>query len=121
MRYDIIEELPVHAAGYRRARIDVARYLADLDPPADTLDRPALLGALKPYFASRNIEADWSAIEEAPGPDLVTTLCMVCPFGGREKQALLEAADAPRRGELLTTLLRIEGATPPTGGAGRPV
>ncbi|MDB5370918.1 MAG: peptidase [Roseomonas sp.] len=120
LRFDVLEELPDHPAGYRRVKAAFAPYRADLEPPeGDTVDRAALLGALRPYFSARGIEADWAAIEQAPTPDLVTTLCMVCPFEGREKQALLEAPGPGRRAELLTALLRIDGAGPASGGTRR--
>ena len=48
---------------------------------------------LRGYFDRHGIEADWSAIENAPLAGLVTSLCMICPFEPEEKQALLEAGD----------------------------
>jgi Lon protease-like protein len=39
--------------------------------------------------------------------ELVVTLCMVCPFGAAEKQALLEASDTTDRAETLLALLRM--------------
>jgi Lon protease-like protein len=119
LRYDVVEELPDHPAGYRRVRADFAPYLADLEPAGEEPDRAALLAALWPYFAARHIEADRAAIERIPAGDLVTTLSMICPFEGREKQALLLASDPRRRAELLTTLLRIGAAS--TEAPGRPV
>lgn len=119
LRYDVAEELPDHPAGFRRVRADFSAYLADLEPPEEEPDRAALLDALWPYFAARHIEADRAAIERIPPVDLVTTLSMICPFEGREKQALLLATDLRQRADLLTALLRI-GAVPDEG-PGRPV
>lgn len=116
LRYDVLEELPDHPAGFRRARTDFAPYLADLEPVRDGVDVDALLAALWPYFAARRIDADAAAIERIPVGDLVTTLCMICPFDGREKQALLLARDARERAGLLTTLLRIDTAGGADGG-----
>ncbi|MBO1074981.1 LON peptidase substrate-binding domain-containing protein [Roseomonas marmotae] len=120
LRYDVVQELPDHPAGYRRVRADFSPYLDDLEPAPGEMDRAALLGALWPYFAARGIEADRAALERIPDAELVTTLCMACPFDGREQQALLMAPDPSRRAELLTTLLRIDGAGPP-GDDARPV
>ena len=65
------------------------------------------------------IEADFDAIDKAPGEYLVTSLAMACPFGASEKQALLEAADLDTRAELLTALVEmaaIEPTSEDTGG-----
>jgi hypothetical protein len=110
-RFRIVEELAMAPGGYRRVRADYADFVTDLleaEPPA--LDRPALLGALKPYFLARGIEANWEAVEQTPDALLVTMLAMVCPFDPPEKQALLEAAEGPARADMLVTLLRMGAA-----------
>jgi len=110
-RFRILEELPQAAGGYRRVRADYADFVTDLleaEPPP--LDRPALLGALKPYFQARGIEANWDAVEQTPDALLVTMLAMVCPFEPPEKQALLEASEGPERAEMLVALLRMGAA-----------
>ena len=110
-RFRILEELPLAAGGYRRVRADYTDFVTDLleaEPPP--LDRPALLGALRPYFQARGIEANWDAVEQTPDALLVTMLAMVCPFDPPEKQALLEAAEGPERAEMLVTLLRMGAA-----------
>jgi Lon protease-like protein len=117
LRFDVARELPDHPAGYRRVRADVSPFLADLEPPPGDVDGAALLAALWPYFAARRIDADRAAIERIPPAELITTLCMICPFEGREKQALLLAADPRRRAELLIALLRMGAAAPASGPA----
>ena len=110
-RFRILEELPLAAGGYRRVRADYADFGTDLleaDPPP--LDRPALLGALRPYFQARGIEANLDAVEQTPDALLVTMLAMVCPFDPPEKQALLEAGEGSERAEMLVTLLRMGAA-----------
>ena len=110
-RFRILEELPLAAGGYRRVRADYTDFVTDLleaEPPP--LDRPALLGALKPYFLARGIEANWDAVEQTPDALLVTMLAMVCPFDPPEKQALLEAAEGSERAEMLVALLRMGAA-----------
>ena len=110
-RFRILEELPQAPGGYRRVRADYTDFVTDLleaEPPP--LDRPALLGALKPYFLARGIEANWDAVEQTPDALLVTMLSMVCPFDPPEKQALLEAAEGPERAEMLVALLRMGAA-----------
>ena len=110
-RFRILEELPLAAGGYRRVRVDYTDFVTDLleaEPPP--LDRPALLGALKPYFLARGIEANWDAVEQTPDALLVTMLAMVCPFDPPEKQALLEAGEGSERADMLVTLLRMGAA-----------
>ena len=110
-RFRILEELPLAPGGYRRVRADYADFVTDLleaEPPL--LDRPALLGALRPYFQARGIEANWDAVEQTPDALLVTMLAMVCPFDPPEKQALLEAAEGSERAEMLVALLRMGAA-----------
>ncbi len=95
--------------GYRRVVADYAGYEADLAPTAKPhVDRQALLGALRPYFRARGIEANWEGIEQTPDEMLVTTLCMVCPFDVREKQALLEAAGTTERASMLVALMQMD-------------
>jgi Lon protease-like protein len=124
LRYRVVGELPDHPRGYRRVQADFAPFLADLDPPSNEAEpqdhRAALLSALRPYFAARRIEADWTAIERMATPALVTTLCMICPFDGREQQALLEAAGPAERAAQLVTLLRIDADPSASRLGGRP-
>jgi len=109
IRFRVVEEAPGRR-GYRRAAVDYAGFLADLtaDGPPQAIDRAALLSALRPYFRARGIEANWEAVEGTGDGMLVTTLCMLCPFEIPEKQALLEAADAQARCEMLVTLMRMD-------------
>ena len=109
IRFAVAEELAPRR-GYRLVRVDFSRFAADLEPPALVagLDRPALLAALRAYFAHRTIEANWDAIEGMADDTLVTTLCMACPFEPAAKQALLEAETPADRAAALLVLLRID-------------
>ena len=110
-RFRIAEELPLASGGYRRVRADYTDFVTDLlEAEPAPLDRAALLGALRPYFQARGIEANWDAVEQTPDALLVTMLAMVCPFDPPEKQALLEATEGPERAEMLVALLRMGAA-----------
>lgn len=113
-RFDVVEELAV-TSPYRQVVASFARWLGDLrpDPPPQAL-RGELLAVLRGYFAARDLDAEWDAIESAPLAGLITSLAMICPFGAREKQALLEAPDIAAQGRVLVALLRMEAV--PTGG-----
>lgn len=108
IRFRVAEELPMRR-GYRRVRADYADFCADLDRAAvpARIDRAALLGALRPFFKARRIEANWEALEQTSDKMLVLTLAMLCPFEQREKQALLEAGGPEERAAMLTALLRM--------------
>jgi Lon protease-like protein len=115
IRFDLAGELALRR-GYRRAIPDFSRFLADLDPPTTPLlHRAGLLDALRAYFAVNGFDANWSAIEGMQDDELVVTLCMVCPFGAAEKQALLEAASPADRAETLLALLRMGAHGMPGG------
>ncbi len=108
IRFTIVEEVePVR--GYRRVRAALGGFAADLKPPgAESLyDRPALLEALRRYFAHAGVEANWEAISTMSDADLLVSLCMACPFDAQEKQALLEARDDADRARALLALLEI--------------
>ena len=106
IRFDLQGEHDIRR-GYRRAVPGFSRFLDDLQPAAALLQRAALLTALRIYFTVNGYDANWPSIEKMPDDELVVTLCMVCPFGVAEKQALLEAADPPARAETLLALLRM--------------
>jgi Lon protease-like protein len=107
-RFTIIEEIE-GARGYRRVRGAVAGFAGDLQEPKTGLpfERTDLLDALRRYFAHAGAEANWEAISQMSDPALVVSLCMACPFGPEEKQALLEARDEAERAHALLALLEI--------------
>ena len=53
---------------------------------------------------------------DAPNEALVNALSMMCPYGVREKQALLEAADLKARGDMLVAITEMELAKAAGGG-----
>jgi len=117
-RFRIKEELPL-VSGYRRVVPDWQPFAHDRDRPGNSrFDRERLVRGLRSFFATRQISADWEAIEKAPGEYLVTSLAMACPFAPSEKQALLEAADPGARAELLTTLVEMAALKPTTEDTG---
>lgn len=107
-RFHVAEELETRR-GYRRVRADYAPFRGDLELPGrpSALDRAALLGALRPFFKARGIDANWDAIEQTSDNMLVLTLAMVCPFDPRDKQGLLEARTPEERASMLVALLQM--------------
>jgi Lon protease-like protein len=74
----------------------------------ESVDRAGVLKALRDFVQASDARVDWKGIDEAPNEALVNALCMMSPFGVREKQALLEAPDLKSRAEVLIAITEIE-------------
>jgi len=111
IRFEIAGELPA-VDGYRRVLADYDRFRGDLDDEENGIDREHLLRVLGAYFDATGIEGDWAAIKETGSALLVTSLAMVCPFDGAEKQALLEAATLRERAAAMTTIMELAAHGP---------
>jgi Lon protease-like protein len=120
-RFRFTEELPL-LSGYRRVLAIWDDFVDDRTPDEDGFDRARLTAGLRRFFEQRQLQADWSAIDQAPGEHLVTSIAMMCPFAPNEKQALLEAKTLGERARLLTALIEMTLTTPtpdPEGGVTR--
>jgi uncharacterized protein len=119
-RFRILQELAMRR-GYRRVRADYAGFEADLDPAPKPIGVPreALLSEMGGYFSRSGFDANWDAVRRISDEQLVTTLCMVCPFEPAEKQALLEAASDTERGAALLALLQMGALQANDGPSGR--
>ena len=118
-RFRIVEERNT-STPFRQTSVDYAAYAGDLDlgSAEPTIARERLIGALKPYLVSRNMQTDWQSVKDAPAELLVNALATMCPFAPAEKQALLEAADVTKRADVLIALIEMANASAkiPTGG-----
>ncbi|MCC6949385.1 MAG: LON peptidase substrate-binding domain-containing protein [Bradyrhizobiaceae bacterium] len=115
-RFRVREELTV-ITPYRQCRVAYSDFEVDFTPNAGTdVDRDALLKTLAEYLEANSIEADWAGIREAPIEALVNGLSMMSPYGPKEKQALLEAADLKSRAELLIAVTEFALAEQGEGG-----
>jgi len=120
-RFRIKEELPL-LSGYRRVVAEWDDFADDRNPDEAGFDRSRLTQGLRNFFTQRQVQADWSAIDQAPGEHLVTSIAMMCPFAPNEKQALLEAPTLDERARLLTALIEMTLTAPapdPEGGITR--
>jgi uncharacterized protein len=113
-RFRIKEELPL-LSGYRRVVAEWGDFVDDRNQDAAEFDRARLTQGLRNFFTQRQVQADWSAIDQAPGEHLVTSIAMMCPFAPNEKQALLEARTLDERARLLTALIEMSASAPPSG------
>ncbi|MBB2963664.1 LON peptidase substrate-binding domain-containing protein [Methylobacterium sp. R2-1] len=117
-RFRIESELAVTTA-YRRCQVSYDSFAQDFEARAgeEAVDREAVLRTLRNFIEANELQVDWAGIEEAPNEALVNALCMMSPFGVREKQAMLEAPDLKTRAEVLIAvtemeLVRASGAEP---------
>ncbi|MDB5560146.1 MAG: ATP-dependent protease La domain protein, partial [Enterovirga sp.] len=108
-RFDLLDEVSGFAP-FRQRRVSYDRFVSDFRPRAgeEAVDRPALLTALRSFTQAAGLQMDWDGVEQTPNEALVNALSMLAPFGFREKQALLEAADLKSRAEMLVALAEIE-------------
>ncbi|MGE0230230.1 MAG: LON peptidase substrate-binding domain-containing protein [Flavobacteriaceae bacterium] len=112
-RFRIVEEMEV-ATPFRQCRIDAKPFARDFtaDAGGRMFNRERVLEALRAYLSANDLTIDWDEINRADNEILVNSLSMAAPYGVREKQALLEAADTTKRAELLIALTERElGAT----------
>lgn len=103
-RYRIVEEIRTDTR-YRQCEISV--FEEDLCGNNDCdreIDRDALLIAFENFLSANRMQADWETINETDTCTLVTAMCMMCPFGPAEKQALLEADNLKQRTETLIAI-----------------
>ncbi len=108
-RFRLAEELSV-TTPYRQARAAYEPFLSDFVARAgeEEVDRRALLAALKSFAEANELKIDWKGVNDAPNEALVNALSMMCPFGPREKQALLEAPDLKTRADVLIAITEID-------------
>ena len=105
-RFEIERELPHNNGSYRNVSARYQTYENDLRPDnLVELDRDKFIGCIKKYFATKDIVADWSTVDELCNEDLITSLTMACPFEPNEKQALLECIDTDDRIKMFHALL----------------
>ncbi|WP_038362810.1 LON peptidase substrate-binding domain-containing protein [Bosea sp. UNC402CLCol] len=108
-RFRIVEELSV-VTPYRQGRVDYEPFAVDFIARSgeEAVDRDGLLKALRDFAKANDLKIDWKGVHEAPNEALVNALAMMCPFGPREKQALLEARSLKERAEVLVAITEIE-------------
>lgn len=107
IRFRVIEEME-ERRGYRRVKPSYSDFKSDLEAPAKfDLDRTLLMGRLKRYIEAQDMPVSLEVIKGLSDATLVMSLCMICPFDPREKQALLESATMKERTEVLLTLLQM--------------
>ncbi len=106
-RFRVLKELDSFG-GYRRVRASYDAFKADMDPPPKfELDREQLLARLKPYLETQAMPISLDVLKGLSDANLITSLCMICPFDPREKQVLLEAATMTERATALVKLLQM--------------
>ena len=110
-RFRLSEELSAMTP-YRQVRADFTMFEADLEAGGEDVEfeRAPFLAVLRRYLDVRGLGVDWEAVNAAPSPALINSLCMALPFDTGEKQALLEAVSIEDRRTALSALLEIGAA-----------
>lgn len=108
-RFRVQEELAA-TTPYRQCVVTFEPYAVDFHARAgeEAVDRAGVLKALRDFVRAADVKVDWKGIDEAPNEALVNALCMMSPFGVREKQAMLEAPDLKARADVLIAITEIE-------------
>lgn len=111
IRFETGEEV-ARLTPYRQVRASYAPFEFDLaaDDEAEEFERAPFMGLLRRYLDAKGLAVEWDAVASAPGPALITSLCMALPFEPAEKQALLEAPGLDARRSALEALLAIDAA-----------
>lgn len=116
---ELSDEPALQNRGYRLANVDFTAFQDDMFSTND-IDGPQkdhVVRLMQDYFNTKDIDADWEAIAEAPYEALVSSLAMTCPFEPTERQALLECDTHQERANMLISLFEMhgnEGSSPPT-------
>lgn len=105
-RFDLGVEQEVEDQPWRSFAASYDRFEFDLKPSADAgkIDRKHLLDVVRTYLERNNMDANWDVIHQTPDESLINYLCMVSPFGIRERQALLEAKSLIDRTDMMIAL-----------------
>ncbi len=108
-RFRMLEELE-GLKGYRRVQADYTPFRQDIERQhfeGFDLDRDTLLETLQPYIDAQGMRLKVDIIKGLSDHTLVSSLCMICPFDPREKQALLEIETVEERADMLLALLQM--------------
>ncbi len=113
-RFRVARELAVKTR-YRSVEPDYSDFADDFKEGVGekTVDRTALVEALRAFADANKVSVDWDDIEKASNETLVNALSMMSPYGTKEKQALLEARDLKSRAEILVAIAQVELARNP--------
>ena len=116
-RFRVAQEMK-SVTPYRIVRADYATFAQDFVEGSGEaeVDRDALLKALRDFAKANDLKIDWDDIEKASNETLVNSLAIMSPYGPREKQAMLEAADLKSRADILVAIAQFDLA----GGADSP-
>ena len=117
-RFRLTEEMTVRTP-FRQVKVSYAEFADDFEARKgeEAVDRADLVRTLRAYVEAEQLEINWREVNAAPTEDLVNALSMMCPFGSREKQALLEAPDLAARAAFLVAMTEIELARRDDGSA----
>jgi len=93
--------------GYRLVQPNWSSYQSDFNEPIKASDEDTLLflGTLKKYFEQKNIDIDWSTIEDLSQDTLVSNLVTQLAISSDDKQLMIEASSLSDRIKAFTAIL----------------
>ncbi len=120
-RFRVVRELTVMTP-YRQTQVSYEEFARDRSVETDeaSLDRPALLTALRRYFTANRIESDWDSIEKAPAEALVNSLSMIAPVQPAGKTGAPRAPSVADRAVALVALIELALASAPADNPMKP-
>ena len=113
-RFRLIAEADLDTA-YRQADVDIAAFDDSEPPPLSLAQRAEVEREARRLGDALGLAVDWDAVGRLDDEMLVNAIAQVAPFDVGAKQALLEAADAAGRADLLVQLMQFQRAAV-TGG-----
>jgi len=113
-----VESEETRGEPFRTCAVAYNDFAHDLETGAGeaAVDRARMIEMLRNFAEETSVEVDWGSVNASPTETLVNALAMMCPFGAREKQSLLEAIDLRTRAEILIGLAEFETARCRRGG-----
>ncbi len=116
-RFRLLPEVDARTP-FMQFSVDWREFPDDYQPKKgeEAVDRAGVIEALRKFSEANSVQVDWDSVKGAPNEALVNALCMMSPYGPREKQALLEAQDLKARGDMLIAITEIELAKAEAGG-----
>ena len=108
-RFRVAEEMKT-LTPYRIVRADYAPFEQDFVEGSGEgdVDRDGLLKALRDFAKANDLKIDWDDIGKASNETLVNSLAIMSPYGPREKQAMLEAANLKARADILVAIAQFD-------------
>ena len=113
IRFRIKNELSENKL-YRQFKVDYSDFLNDLEDVEEKqidYDKKTFLNNIKIYFKKINYPIDFKELSKLNLDQLISTICMICPFSIGEKQKLIESIKIEDKIEVLNKIIKFNIST----------